>query len=165
MHLVKDGRTGAFRGTAFVRFDDENGCAAALQAAGDGGKLAAGLFVSAKNAAIGLGQGDGGSIHLKGRRVLIDRAVDRTTASALAVRRDADGRPLRKAVGKDRRNLYLKNEGRVASRSDGALAKEASAAHGGVWEDLPLADRARRERAFADKASLAESSANLCVVA
>ena len=85
VHLVKDGRTGAFRGTAFVRFDDENGCAAALQAAGDGGKLAAGLFVSAKNAAIGLGQGDGGSIHLKGRRVLIDRAVDRTTASALAV--------------------------------------------------------------------------------
>ena len=83
----------------------------------------------------------------------MDLAVDRTTASSLAVQRDEDGKPIKKMVGKDRRNLYLKNEGRVSSSADGAGAASAGAKHGGVWEDLPPADRSKRERAFADKST------------
>jgi nucleolar protein 4 len=56
-------------------------------------------------------------------------------------------------VGKDKRNLYLKNEGRVSSAAESGDAKEASARHGGMWEDLPPGDRAKRERAFADKST------------
>jgi len=66
---------------------------------------------------------------------------------------DDDGKPIKKMVGKDKRNLYLKNEGRVSSAAESADAREASARHGGTWEDLPPGDRAKRERAFADKST------------
>jgi len=152
VYLVKDHQTGVFKGTAFVRFEKEEGCAAALEAAGVNSDD--GNFVSSKNIVMGLGQ-DGGmsGIMLKGRNIFIDLAVDRTTASSLAVQRDADGKPLKKMIGKDRRNLYLKNEGRVSSSTESAAAISASAKHGGLWEDLPQSDRAKRERAFADKST------------
>ena len=155
VYLVKDPKTGVFRGTAFVRFENEKGTTAALEASGGGSKEQNDTFVSSKNIAVGLGQNDGGmsSLSLKGRPILVDLAVDRTTASSLAVQRDEDGKPIKKMIGKDRRNLYLKNEGRVSSSADGASASSAGAKHGGVWEDLPPADRAKRERAFADKST------------
>lgn len=132
-----------------------------MEASGAGGsgedaeQVSSQQFVSSKNMAMGLGQ-DGNAVSgltLKGRRIHVDAAVDRSTASSLAVERDADGRPLKKATGKDKRNLYLKNEGRVSSAADSADARKASARHGGSWEDLPPGDRARRERAFADKST------------
>eukprot|EP00577_Skeletonema_sp_RCC1716_P000244 CAMPEP_0113417860 /NCGR_PEP_ID=MMETSP0013_2-20120614/25883_1 /TAXON_ID=2843 ORGANISM="Skeletonema costatum, Strain 1716" /NCGR_SAMPLE_ID=MMETSP0013_2 /ASSEMBLY_ACC=CAM_ASM_000158 /LENGTH=869 /DNA_ID=CAMNT_0000305027 /DNA_START=108 /DNA_END=2717 /DNA_ORIENTATION=+ /assembly_acc=CAM_ASM_000158 len=155
VYLVKDPKTGVFRGTAFVRFENEKGTTAALEASGGGTKDQDDTtFVSSKNIAVGLGQnGSMTSLTLKGRPILVDLAVDRTTASSLAVQRDEDGKPIKKMVGKDRRNLYLKNEGRVSSSADGAGAASAGAKHGGVWEDLPTADRAKRERAFADKST------------
>lgn len=158
VYLVKDPKSGVFRGTAFVRFEKEEGCAAALEASGSGNN--SGLnndsttFVSSKNIAVGLGQdGNMNNLTMKGRPILVDLAVDRTTASSLAVQRDEDGKPIKKMIGKDRRNLYLKNEGRVSSSNDGGDAASAGAKHGGVWEDLPPSDRAKRERAFADKST------------
>ena len=166
-YLVKERETGVFRGTAFVRFETEGACASAMAAASssEGGDYegGGGQFVSGKNIAMGLGAGGGGGdpsssssssgLLLKGRAILVDLAVDRTTASSLAVRRDDDGKPIKKMVGKDKRNLYLKNEGRVSSAAESADAREASARHGGTWEDLPPGDRAKRERAFADKST------------
>ena len=157
-YLVKERDTGVFRGTAFVRFETEEACASAMSASGAGGGDTDDKtqFVSGKNIAIGLGV-DGPSsssgLTLMGRPILVDLAVDRTTASSLAVRRDDDGKPIKKMVGKDKRNLYLKNEGRVSSAAESGDAKEASARHGGMWEDLPPGDRAKRERAFADKST------------
>ena len=108
-------------------------------------------FVSSKNMTMS-GESES-SLTLKGRTILLDLAVDRTTASSLAIQRDEDGKPIKKMVGKDKRNLYLKNEGRVSSSTDSGHAQEASAKHGGLWEDLPMSDRAKRERAFADKST------------
>jgi len=156
VYLVKDRQTGVFKGTAFVRYEEEEGCAAAMDASGSGAQNEgdSSQFISSKNMAMGLGQeGEMSGLTLKGRHILVDLAVDRTTASSLAVQRDADGKPIKKMVGKDRRNLYLKNEGRVSSSADGADAASAGAKHGGVWEDLPPGDRAKRERAFADKST------------
>jgi nucleolar protein 4 len=173
-YLVKERDTGVFRGTAFVRFEAEKACMSAMKASGGGigggddegaeGGVVDGAqqFVSGKNIAMGLGaDGVGGAgdpssgmgLTLRGRTILVDLAVDRTTASSLAVRRDDDGKPIKKMVGKDRRNLYLKNEGRVMSSAESGDAREASAKHGGMWEDLPPGDRAKRERAFADKST------------
>ena len=156
VYLVKDRQTGVFKGTAFVRFEKVEGCAAAVEASGSGEQIEGdGQFVSSKNMAMGLVGQEGGmsGLTLKGRHILIDLAVDRTTASSLAVQRDEDGKPIKKMVGKDRRNLYLKNEGRVSSSTETSAAQAASAKHGGLWEDLPPSDRAKRERAFADKST------------
>lgn len=155
VYLVKDHQTGVFRGTAFVRFVNEKACGKALESSGkssDGSESS--TFVSSKNMVMGLGQDANlPGLSLKGRRILVDLAVDRNTASSLAVQRDADGKPIKKMVGKDRRNLYLKNEGRVSSSTDSAVASSSGAKYGGVWEDLPQSDRAKRERVFADKST------------
>jgi len=161
VHMVKDRQTGVFKGTAFTRFESEKGCAAAMEASGigsegnEGEASASGQFVSSKNMAMGLGH-DGNNMSgliLNGRHILVDLAVDRTTASSLAVQRDAEGKPIKKITGKDRRNLYLKNEGRVSSTADSGDAQMASAKHGGLWENLPQSDRAKRERAFAERST------------
>jgi len=156
VYLVKDRQTGVFKGTAFVRFEKQEGSAAAMEASGIGGSEqneGGDQFVSSKNMAMGIGQDGTSGLMLNGRHILVDLAVDRTTASSLAVQRDADGKPIKKMVGKDKRNLYLKNEGRVSSQAESADAVSASAKHGGLWEDLPPSDRAKRERAFADKST------------
>jgi len=155
VYLVKDKVTGVFKGTAFVRFENEEGCMNAMdEATGGGGDNGDGTsqFVSSKNMTMS-GESESSSLTLKGRTILLDLAVDRTTASSLAIQRDEDGKPIKKMVGKDKRNLYLKNEGRVSSSTDSGHAQEASAKHGGLWEDLPMSDRAKRERAFADKST------------
>ena len=156
VYLVKDKVTGVFKGTAFVRFENEEGCMNAMdEATGSGGGDngdGTSQFVSSKNMTMS-GESESSSLTLKGRTILLDLAVDRTTASSLAIQRDEDGKPIKKMVGKDKRNLYLKNEGRVSSSTDSGHAQEASAKHGGLWEDLPMSDRAKRERAFADKST------------
>ena len=156
VYLVKDKVTGVFKGTAFVRFENEEGCMNAMdEATGGGGQNGidgTSQFVSSKNMTMS-GESESSSLTLKGRTILLDLAVDRTTASSLAIQRDEDGKPIKKMVGKDKRNLYLKNEGRVSSSTDSGHAQEASAKHGGLWEDLPMSDRAKRERAFADKST------------
>ena len=144
IYLVKDRDTGVGKGTAFVRYETEASAKRALEAAGS--SSTGGPFVSRasdggdNSANLAGGQG----LYLSGRRLLVDPAVDRDTASSLKVERDEDGKPLERKVGKDKRNLYLTTEGRVASGTDGEP---------GPWEELPESDRQKRGRAHQEKSS------------
>lgn len=71
-------------------------------------------------------------MHIHDRQLFVDLAVDKKTATAMV---DT------KATGKDRRNLYLKLEGRV----DGGDNQNSA------WENLPKTDQLKRQRAFAEK--------------
>ena len=137
IYLVKDRDTGVGKGTAFVRYEAENGSKRALEAAGS--SSTGGPFVSGSD---NLAGSEG--LYLSGRRLLVDPAVDRDTASSLKVERDEDGKPLDRNVGKDKRNLYLSTEGRVAS---------GTADEPGPWEELPESDRLKRGRAHQEKSS------------
>ena len=159
IYLVKDRDTGVGRGTAFVRYEAEASSKRALEAAGSSA-AGGGPFV-ARPSMGGGGAGGGGDgagsintaathlaggqgLYLSGRRLLVDAAVDRDTASSLKVERDEDGKPLDRKVGKDRRNLYLSTEGRVAGGTDDEP---------GPWEELPESDRLKRGRAHQEKSS------------
>lgn len=78
--------------------------------------------------------------------MLVDPAVDRVTASSLTSKRDDAGEggedPAETERGKDRRNLYLVDEGRVAS---GGGDDDDDA-----WENLPESDKLKRQRAHRD---------------
>ena len=70
-------------------------------------------------------------------------AVDKETASSLSLKKDQTNA----GSGKDRRNLYLKGEGRIENTN---TTSGGSTEHG-LWEDLPESDQLKRQRAFADK--------------
>ena len=135
IYLVKDRDTGIGKGTAFVRYETEGGAKKALETAGS--SVAAGSFVGGLD-----GEGDG--IYLSGRRLLVNTAVDRDTAASLKVERDEDGKPLEKKMAKDKRNIYLAAEGKVA----GGTEDEP-----GPWDELPETDRLKRQRAHSEKQS------------
>jgi nucleolar protein 4 len=79
-----------------------------------------------------------GGIVLKGRRLLVDVAVDKETASTLTgSEKNAD-----KIGFKDRRNLYLKNEGRVDNNESKGLM---------IWDELPENDKLKRQTAWSEK--------------
>jgi nucleolar protein 4 len=140
--LVKDRETGINKGTAFVKFSKEGGCVRALDACNsniDGGDI----FKSSKKL-MTEGESTGGGIYLNGRRILVDLAVDKGTADTLKVERDENGKPVEK-IGKDRRNLYLKGEGRVESSQDKDDPNS--------WENIPESDQLKRGRAHQDKAT------------
>ena len=120
------------KGTAFVKFSYKEACDRAIDAGniGDGVKN----FVSGKKTFAGDEVGDGG-IMIDGRRLLVDRAVDRSTAETLKVDRDEDGKAIKR--GRDKRNLYLKNEGTISNSA--------------ALEELPRLDREKRERAISEK--------------
>jgi len=146
IYLVKDRDTGVGKGTAFVRYEVETSSKRALEAAGSsttGGPFVAKSTEAGDDPTANLAGGQG--LYLSGRRLLIDPAVDRDTASSLKVERDEDGKPLDRNVGKDRRNLYLSTEGRVAG---GTTPDEP-----GPWEELPESDRLKRGRAHQEKSS------------
>lgn len=139
--LVKDQETGINKGTAFVKFSKEGGCVRALDACNSniGG---ADIFKSGKKL-MTEGESSGG-IYLNGRRILVDLVVDKSTADTLKVERDENGKPMEK-IGKDRRNLYLKGEGRVESSQDRDDSNS--------WENIPESDQLKRGRAHQDKAT------------
>ena len=110
IYLVMDKGTNTPKGTAFVSYRQSEAASRALEAARDSTT----------------------SMHIHGRQLFVDLAVDKKTAATMVET---------KATGKDRRNLYLKLEGRV----DGG-EKQNSA-----WEDLPKTDQLKRQRAFAEK--------------
>eukprot|EP00978_Attheya_sp_CCMP212_P000438 scaffold877_cov57-Attheya_sp.AAC.13 len=139
--IVTDKQTGMNKGTAFCKFQSAEHAQKALEAA-ESGKDG---FVAQKDAFA-----DGGGLMLNGRRLLVDLAVDKQTASTLKVERDETGKPLEsKRTGKDRRYLYLKQEGRVHSTEDSHGKKSSH----GPWEELPQTDQQKRERAFSEKAT------------
>lgn len=144
--LVKDRDTGIGKGTAFVKFSREGGCVRALEASQAGGADTQ-SFKSGKN--IGEDGNSGGGLYLKGRRIFVDLAVDKSTADTLKVERDEDGKPIQKNIGKDKRNLYLKGEGRVQSDEDSGKGGNDPDA----WENLPQSDQLKRGRAHQEKST------------
>jgi len=148
IYLVKDKDTGLGKGSAFVHFRDESSFLQALAA----GKLDGvdstpdAAFVSSKKIITGEANSNvyGTGLYLNGRRILVDKAIDRSTAESFKVERDEDGKLIGKKIGKDRRNLYLKNEGRV---QEGAKTDNSE----NVWEILPRTDQEKRGRAHQDK--------------
>ena len=125
IYIVKDHSTGISKGTAFVTFSYKEAADRCLEAGRVGEDTP---FSRAKDATFDANASNQGLI-LEGRRILVDAAVDKKTAADLKVERDEDGKAI-KAVGKDRRFLYLKNEGNV---------KE--------WEEMTQLEQSKRSTA------------------
>jgi nucleolar protein 4 len=73
------------------------------------------------------------TLSISGRKLFVDLAVDKKSAAAMV--------ETKSQTGKDRRNLYLKLEGRV----DGGDVENSA------WENLPRQDQLKRQGAFAEK--------------
>jgi nucleolar protein 4 len=141
IYLVKDKATGIPKGTAFVTYQKPESAQKALDAANGSGAFTSGRDVTDEaDTSKDVEQGSG--IACKGRRLFVDLAVDKETASTLTVDK---GKDANKLVGKDRRNLYLKTEGRVDNNAD---SKEGSST---AWDDLPEGDQLKRQQAWSDK--------------
>jgi len=128
VYVVKDPETGVNRGTAFVKFQYKEACARAIEA-GKAGVTAA--FVTEREATAFNADGGGGIVY-RGRRLLVDLAVDKGTAESLKVERDENGKAIKK-IGKDKRNLFLK--------------EEASVKNAEGWEELGRSEKEKRQRA------------------
>jgi nucleolar protein 4 len=139
--IVKDKETNKIpKGTAFVSFQKPHHASKAMECA-----KASSSFVSLR-AATSVSEGTAEmdkmtaeeGIVIKGRRLLVDLAVDKETASTLSgaeKKRDDIGH-------KDRRNLYLKGEGRVDNNEkEGVL----------LWDELPESDKLKRQSAWNEK--------------
>lgn len=156
IYLLKDRVTGIGKGTAFVQYDEAIGCRRALEAA-TSADTAATPFVTSRNM-LGnkLGENEG-AMFLNGRRILVDLAVDKSTAETLKIERGVDGKPLEKqSSGKDRRNLYLQMEGRVEGKSFNEIQNENNDTQPvnsdpDAWENLTESDKLKRQRAFTEK--------------
>jgi nucleolar protein 4 len=145
IYIVKDKQSGLPRGTAFLSYETQVGALRALSAAGTDS------FKSQREASevthadaahdtapkSETAVAEEGGISLRGRRLLVNIAVERDTASTLTMDKKADQG---KIVGKDRRNLYLKVEGRVDNDGENAL-----------WDQLPEQDKLKRQKAWSDK--------------
>ena len=129
--LVKDKETGVFKGTCFLQYKTAEAAARALEHASS----TTNNFVSQKD-----GTTDSTGLQLNGRRLYCDYAVDKSTASTLTLEHQE------KVTGKDRRNMYLKTEGRVANLADLPGNTDNSA-----WESIPESDQIKRQRAFMEK--------------
>ncbi|GMH68368.1 hypothetical protein TrST_g1657 [Triparma strigata] len=129
--IVTDPSTSMSKGTAFVKFKYKAAADRALEA----GKVEEDApFVQSKDVQFDANSTNAGII-LNGRRVLVDLAVDREQAGKLKVERDEDGKAVKK-VGRDKRNLYLKNEGQVGREG---------------WEEMTKLEQEKRQTADKDK--------------
>ena len=126
IYIVKDSETGVNKGTAFVKFQYSLACSRAIEA-GKAGDTAA--FVTERDATAFSADG-GGGIVFRGRRLLVDLAVDKGTAESLKVERDENGKAIKK-VGKDKRNLYLKEEASIKSAES--------------WEEIGRSEKEKRQ--------------------
>mmetsp|Transcript_10425 Transcript_10425/g.15934 ORF Transcript_10425/g.15934 Transcript_10425/m.15934 type:complete len:804 (-) Transcript_10425:137-2548(-) len=137
IHPVIDKKTHVFKGSAFCSFGKAESASNAVEAASSSGPLS-------KNEIQSRSEG----LHFRGRRLLLDFAVDKETASTLTL----DKRGGDKVTGKDRRCLYLNAEGYVAKQESGSPSVDSAA-----WESLPVSDQLKRQRALADKTSKLKS--------
>ena len=138
IYPVMDRDTGVFKGTAFCSFKDSDGANRALDASSssDG-------FQNQRDSQV-----EGSGLHIRGRRLFMDLAVDKQTASTLTMEKQ-DGA---KTGGKDRRCLYLSSEGYISSQSPDATTPDAQA-----WESLPESDQLKRQRALTEKTTKLKS--------
>lgn len=142
IYLVKDKQTGIPKGTAFVTFQKPESAQKALDAASDQDSFVSQREGASNTEDANKDAGQVSGITCKGRRLFANLAVDKETASTLTVEK---GKDANKLVGKDRRNLYLKGEGRV---DNNANAREGSQT---AWDDLPEGDQLKRQQAWSDK--------------
>ena len=143
IYLVKDKETGIPKGTAFVAYQKQESAQKALDAAAS----TQDAFVSQREVtnetdATAKATESGSGLACKGRRLFVDLAVDKETASTLTVEK---GKDATKMIGKDRRHLYLQNEGRVDNNPNGPDGGETA------WDDLPEGDQLKRQQAWSDK--------------
>ena len=140
IYIVKDKQSGLPRGTAFLSFETQGAAHRAMKASGSDS------FASQRDVSEGKDEArvkaendpsDQGGISLRGRRIFVNIAVDRDTASTLTLDKQADRG---KVVGKDRRNLYLKGEGRVDNDGENNL-----------WDQLAEQDKLKRQKAWSEK--------------
>jgi len=155
IYLLKDRTTGIGKGTAFVQFENEGGCRRALEAANNE-DLAATPFVNTRNLQGNKPSETEGALYLNSRRILVDLAVDKSTAETLKVERGDDGKPIEKlSSGKDKRNLYLQMEGRVEGKTTHEDEKGNKTLPENPdpdsFDNLPESDRLKRQRAFTEK--------------
>ena len=120
IYIVKENKVP--KGTAFVSFKTPESAAKALEQA------AASEFVSQQET---LTQTPSTGLFLKGRQIFVNLAVDKETAKTLTS----------EIKGRDRRNLYLRGEGRVENKDETSTE----------WDDLPEVDKTKRQTAWSDK--------------
>ncbi|KAG7365197.1 RNP-1 like RNA-binding protein [Nitzschia inconspicua] len=154
IYLVRDKDTGMLKGTAFVTYSQSSSAQRAIDDAAsstisEGTSVAS--FVSQKQATKESTSTGGvlpinkGSLMLKGRKILVDFAVDKETAATF----DSKEHQVPSA---DRRNLYLQAESRVESSSS-----EPNANNANTWDDLPPQDQKKRQSALKDKTTKLQS--------
>jgi nucleolar protein 4 len=140
IYLVSDPKTGLPRGTAFITYEKHAAAERAMKASNKNAPTKKGNDpAGATMPTSGLQSG----ISLKGRPLLVDYAVDKETANTLKRDTDQGGDGSHNKHQKDKRNLYLKGEGRV---DDDA-----------AWQALGEQDQAKRQRAWADKTTKLKS--------
>jgi len=153
IYLVKDRETGMLKGTAFVTYSKPQGARRAMEFAASSSSLKGGgtPFLSQRQK---VGESNGldddesqirGSLVLKGRKILVDMAVDKETASTFESKEY-------KIPHADRRNLYLQAEARVESTSPDPMANKTD-----TWDDLPQQDQKKRQTALKDKIAKLQS--------
>jgi nucleolar protein 4 len=140
IYPVMEKDTGVFKGTAFCTFRDSEAASRALEASATSGNL--------NNSQRSLLAEGGEGIQLRGRRIFIDLAVDKQTASTLTLEKK-DGI---KSSGKDKRCLYLSSEGYVSSQTADSNVTDIKS-----WENLPESDQLKRQRALTDKTTKLKS--------
>jgi len=146
IYLVKDRETGMLKGTAFVTYSKPQAVENAMEHA------SAGSFVSQRQS-VGMSENSNdddenqmrGSLLLKGRKILVDLAVDKETAATF------DSKEY-KIPHADRRNMYLQAEARVEGSSIDPKVDNTD-----TWDDLPQQDQRKRQTALKDKTAKLQS--------
>ena len=151
IYLVKDRETGMIKGTAFVTYSKPQGAKRAMEFAASSSDGGGTPFVSQRQSVGRSNEGGDdasqirGSLMLKGRKILVDMAVDKETAATF----DSKEYKIPQA---DRRNLYLQAEARVESSSVDPNANNTD-----TWDDLPQQDQRKRQTALKDKTAKLQS--------
>jgi len=139
IHPVTDRETQVSKGSAFCEFKKHEFALKALEAASSS------VTTSKQQDFL---SGDDG-LSFRGRRLFIDMAVDKQTASTLALQKEGGAE---KAKGKDKRSLYLKDVGYIKRKVDDPQVPDSKA-----WESLPVSDQLKRYRALAEKTTKLKS--------
>jgi nucleolar protein 4 len=151
VYLVRDKVTGIPKGTAFCSFST---AAAAAQAAAASANPTSGdppSLVSQQQQPLDPSRSSsssswttgGGVLTLAGRRIFVTMAVDRDTA------RTWTAAPTKTST--DRRNLYLKEVGRVHNSNENDTTTTTTTSKKDAWDALPESDRFKRSSAWAEK--------------
>lgn len=150
IYLVKDRETGMLKGTAFVTYSKPQGARRAMDFAASSSTSGTPFVSQRQNAGTSNEGGDDesqirGSLMLKGRKIMVDMAVDKETAATF------DSKEY-KIPHADKRNMYLQAEARVESSSADANANNTD-----TWDDLPQQDQRKRQTALKDKTAKLQS--------